>query len=198
MGTDGKGLLSRCQLKVLPEAVKPLPFFDVLSFWYKKKKGRSTQILRRVLSDPKVLLKKQLFLVGKKQNRFSPSIEKQLPGSSPASSALGLNLGELVRIKSYKDIEKTLDELGRFEGLAFMLSVMDKYCGGIYRVRKRINYFFDERQKQLMKLRNVVILDGVFCEVPKDESVDWAGCDRTCFLFWKEVWLERVSDNDPS
>jgi hypothetical protein len=87
-----------------------------------------------------------------------------------------------------------LDEEGRTDGLGFMTSAMRKYCGGIYTVRKRIRLFFDERRREMLKARNVVILDGVYCESPPDDTEDWAGCDRTCFLFWKEAWLERVPD----
>ena len=44
----------------------------------------------------------------------------------------------------------------------------------------------------MSKVRDVVMLDGVYCESAPYDRQDWAGCDRTCFLFWKEAWLERV------
>ncbi len=46
----------------------------------------------------------------------------------------------------------------------------------------------------LIQDKDVVILEGVHCEPPPDIGEDWAGCKRTCFLFWKEAWLERVAD----
>lgn len=103
----------------------------------------------------------------------------------------------MVRVKSSEEIEKTLNEKGQCEGISYIRSVMNKYCGGVYRVKKRINLFFDERRWRLSKLQNVVILDGVFCESPPTQSEDWSGCDRTCFLFWKEAWLERVTEDAP-
>jgi len=100
--------------------------------------------------------------------------------------------GEVVRIKPLNEIENTLDEKGRYDGLAYMKTAMDKYCGSTHMVKKRVNLFFDERRQRLLRLRDVVILDEVYCEIPKNSPLEWAGCDRTCFLFWKEAWLERV------
>jgi hypothetical protein len=48
----------------------------------------------------------------------------------------------------------------------------------------------------MLKLRDVVILDGVYCESEGSSNEAWAGCDRTCFLFWKEAWLERAERPD--
>ena len=70
---------------------------------------------------------------------------------------------------------------------------MADHCGQEYVVGKRVRRFFDERTRRLLKLRNVVILDGVYCEPPRGDFHDYAGCDRTCFFFWKEAWLERVA-----
>jgi len=103
----------------------------------------------------------------------------------------------MVRVKPWNKIKETLNEKGQCEGLSYLKPVMDKYCGGVYRVRKRVNLFFDERRWRLSKLQNVVILDGVFCESRPDGGEDWSGCDRTCFLFWKEAWLERVTEDAP-
>jgi hypothetical protein len=44
----------------------------------------------------------------------------------------------------------------------------------------------------MLRVRDVVILDEVFCQPPREIESDYAGCDRSCFLFWKEDWLERV------
>ena len=49
-----------------------------------------------------------------------------------------------------------------------------------------------ECTRRMLRIRNTVILDEVYCEPPADGSDDYAGCHRTCFLFWKEAWLERA------
>jgi len=95
--------------------------------------------------------------------------------SSSLNQALRLEPGEKVRVKSLVEIEQTLDEKGKFDRLYFMRTAMGKHCGGIYSVKKRINLFFDERSGKLQKLRNVIILDGVYCEKPLDSGEKSAG-----------------------
>jgi hypothetical protein len=85
-----------------------------------------------------------------------------------------------------------LPEAGERIGLAYM-PAMDRYTGQTFTVRKRIERLVDERTRSMLKVRDVVILEGVFCEVPLTSDVDYGGCQRTCFLFWKEDWLERVA-----
>ena len=43
-----------------------------------------------------------------------------------------------------------------------------------------------------------MLLEGVCCMPPKGRLDDFAGCQRMCLLFWKEAWLERVSDDHGS
>jgi hypothetical protein len=106
---------------------------------------------------------------------------------------LGLKAGERVRVKSHDAIQATLDHTGRCEGLEYMAWIMDGFCERPFTVRKRVDQFFDERQRRMLRLRNVVILDDVFCEPDPRGTGSLAGCQKTCFLFWKEAWLERVS-----
>jgi hypothetical protein len=106
---------------------------------------------------------------------------------------LNLKEGEMVRVKSFEDIMATLDEENKFQGLAFTPVTMRKYCGGTYRVLKRVEKIFDERKWKLSKIKNVVLLDGVYCDGAGGIQKDWDGCDRLCFIWWKEGWLERAS-----
>lgn len=110
---------------------------------------------------------------------------------------LGLQPGELVRVRSRAEIQRTLDQSGRCAGLAYT-PVMDRHCGQTFKVRKRVGLFFDERTRNMLRVRDVVILDGAFCEPAGGLGVDYAGCTRTCFLFWKEAWLERVTPGPPA
>jgi len=114
------------------------------------------------------------------------------PGAPPrVPPPLGLAAGERVRVKSRDAIFATLDGSRRCEGLEFMEWVMGRFCGRAFTVRKRVETFFDERLRRVVKVRNTVILDGVFCEPDPAGTGDLAGCQKTCFLFWKEAWLER-------
>ena len=109
----------------------------------------------------------------------------------PRESVL-LAPGDRVRVRSREEIAATLDERNRCDRLSYMPEVMDRYCGQSFRVRRRVDRFFDERRWQMCKLRGVVILDGAFCEPSGLLGSDWAGCTRSCFVFWKEQWLERL------
>jgi hypothetical protein len=50
----------------------------------------------------------------------------------------------------------------------------------------------DKPQEVEMEKRNIgsptVLLDGVMCD-----GTEHGGCDRSCFLFWREEWLKRVT-----
>lgn len=103
--------------------------------------------------------------------------------------------GDRVRVRSREQIAATLDARSRCDNLSYMPEVMDRYCGQSFRVRRRVDRFFDERRWRMCKLRGVVILDGAFCEPSRLLASDWAGCARSCFVFWKEQWLERLPED---
>ena len=174
-----------CQLQDLPEAGRELGRADRLKmlayFWsrYLVRNGR------RVVADPAVLLEK-LHLVRRREEVAPPTDEAPI-----LPPPLRLRNGERVRVKSVEMIRATLNGDGLCEGLGFM-PIQAAFCGGEYSVRKRIDRFFDERTRRMLRTRNIVILDGVYCEPTLDGGDDYAGCHRTCFLFWKEAWLERV------
>ncbi|MBA4393857.1 MAG: hypothetical protein C0407_09925 [Desulfobacca sp.] len=156
------------------------------------------ETLKKVILDPMIVGRKLAAKLSAGNPRHSTCIASDGPAMKPRESIAPINLkeGERVRVKSLAEIKKTLDQDGRTEGLGYMDVEMNKHCGGIYTIRKRINLFFDERRWRMLKIRNVLILDGVFCELPADAANDWAGCDRTCFLFWKEAWLERLKPEE--
>jgi hypothetical protein len=64
---------------------------------------------------------------------------------------------------------------------------MRGYAGRQFRVFKRVESIFLEESKQRRTLKNTVLLDAVYCP-----GITFR-CDRSCFLFWKEVWVRRVS-----
>lgn len=125
--------------------------------------------------------------------------EIHLPGTaSPRVKFEPLNLrpGELVRVKSKEEIAKTLTPDGRNKGLWFDREMM-AYCGGLYRVRQRIERFINERDGKLLVLKNPpVTLDGVVCS--GDRSVCRWLCPRAIYPYWRECWLERVTATQPA
>jgi hypothetical protein len=100
-------------------------------------------------------------------------------------AVLDLNPGDLVEVKPLGEILRTLDAKGRYRGLVFTPE-MRQHCGKRYRVFKRLELMFDEQHRTQRRLRNTVLLESVFC------SGAGLGCDRSCFLYWREAWLRRV------
>ncbi len=108
--------------------------------------------------------------------------------TKPAGSEEVLNLqpGEWVEVKSEKDILATLDEKRTYKGLGWMCN-MRKFCGKRYRVYKRLERMLLESNGQYRQIKNTVLLENVTCD-----GEEWHGCDRSCYHFWREVWLKRV------
>lgn len=65
---------------------------------------------------------------------------------------------------------------------------MEPYCNTKQRVFKRVNQFLDERDYRLKKCQGILLLEGILCQGTRD----FGPCDRFCFFFWREEWLERV------
>ena len=103
-------------------------------------------------------------------------------------SSKPLKAGDMVRVRSLEEIQQTLDKDGRYDkGMPF-IDEMAQFCGKTYLVLKRINRVFDAIPWRMKKSHDIVILDGVFCH----GYGPYKECDRTCFFFWKEAWLEKI------
>jgi hypothetical protein len=94
-----------------------------------------------------------------------------------------------VRIRSKEEIRATLDNWNQRRGCSF-LDEMWPYCGTQQRVFKRVERFLDERDYLTKRCKGIVLLEGLICEGTKY----FGPCDRSCFYFWREEWLEKMSD----
>jgi hypothetical protein len=106
--------------------------------------------------------------------------------TTTASKVAEIQERDLVRVRSLKDIELTLDYRGFTKGCMFM-SQMAQYCDQEFQVAGKVEKFFDEARCRTLRCKNLVVLDGVHCN---GESV--GGCDRKCFLFWRAEWLQKM------
>lgn len=104
------------------------------------------------------------------------------------TNSSGLKAGDVVRIRSKGQILVTLDKNNKLEGCYFM-DEMWQYCGSHQKVFKKIDYFFDESNLRMCKASNTVILEGLYCSGKRPYKLN---CDRSCFVFWKEDWLEKI------
>jgi hypothetical protein len=112
-----------------------------------------------------------------------------MTGSLNTTPTLELNVqpGEFVQVRSQDEILATLDRRNRNRGLLFD-SEMVRYCGGTFRVLKRVNQIVDERTGKMMRMKSpCIILDGVAC-VSEYHRL----CPRAIYHYWREAWLRRV------
>ena len=178
---DGK---KKCQghLEDLVSCSIPTPNFSCMYkfFWHLKREG--------VIRSLGLILRKVRGRFGiSTKNKPCNSKEKV---ASAYQETLNLQPGELVQVKSYQEISVTLDENGFNKGLLWM-PTMQKFCGKKFRVYKRLKRIMIESTGEIRNIKNTVLLEGVVCE-------DLYDCDRSCFHFWREVWLHRVTgDQSP-
>jgi hypothetical protein len=69
------------------------------------------------------------------------------------------------------------------------------YCGGTYRVLKRVTRLIDEKTGMMMEMKNpCIILDSVVCQA-RYSSCRML-CPKSMYPYWREIWLERVAVNN--
>jgi hypothetical protein len=117
-------------------------------------------------------------------------------GESTPAATLDFQPGELVRIKPFKEILSTLDTRNRNRGIYFDAEEVP-YCGGTYRVQKRVTKIIDERTGKMRRMKTPsVILDSVVCQSRYSECRLF--CPRSIYSYWREIWLERVEPKPSS
>jgi hypothetical protein len=121
-----------------------------------------------------------------------PRLKGRIPVGQPTPRRdLGLRPGDLVRVKSYEEILATLDVKLSNRGLTFDAELVP-FCGKVYRVSTCVERFVDEKTGQLRWMKTpAVILEGVSCKALY--SGQRMFCPRGIHLWWREIWLERVS-----
>jgi len=112
-----------------------------------------------------------------------PRLKGKIPVGQPTPRRdLGLQPGDLVRVKPYDEILATLDT---------RLSLVP-YCGKVFRVSACVERFVDEKSGQMRRMKTpAVMLDGVTCKALYSGRRIF--CPRGIHLWWREIWLERVS-----
>lgn len=111
-------------------------------------------------------------------------------GSPTPSEKLNLQAGELVRVKPYSEIIKSLDDKWHNRGMYFD-GDMVPFTEKTYVVKRRVKQIIDEKTGKMLRFKtDAIILDGVACEAR------YATCRRFCpraiYPYWREIWLERA------
>jgi hypothetical protein len=70
------------------------------------------------------------------------------------------------------------------------------YCGGTYRVLKRVTKIIHERTCKMQEMKTpCIILDSVVCQARY--SFRRMHCPKGMYPYWREIWLERVEPAPP-
>ncbi|HKV26000.1 MAG TPA: hypothetical protein VJN93_15510 [Candidatus Acidoferrum sp.] len=151
--------------------------------------SKSESLLEMLLGFLEVIRSLLILFFNKLQSARKGVLYPHIEGSlvTTPGQELALKPGEFVRVKSKQEILSTLDRRNRNRGLLFD-SEMVKYCGGTYRVHKRVYQIVDERTGKVMKMKSpCIILEGVACASDYHRL-----CPRAIYHYWRENWLCRV------
>ena len=157
---------------------------------YAKQSGstRNVKTIRSAQVEPsdRALTSQTTEPVGNQQQQLVDQLT-QAKVVDPARSGK-LQAGDLVRVRSRSEIQAMLDPFKETRGCAF-LEDMYQYCGTQQRVFKSMERFLDERDYKVKKVSGVILLENVICS----GTPAFGRCDRSCFLFWREEWLEKIT-----
>jgi hypothetical protein len=99
---------------------------------------------------------------------------------------LGLQPGEVVRVRGPLEILRTLDRKSCNRGMEFKPE-MFQFCGRKYQVIMNMQRRIDERSGELKGFRSpCIVLEGVYCDGQR------SFCKRSNYHYWREIWLSRV------
>ncbi len=171
-----KKLPCTCQLQVIEELCNKSGIVENFHHLLFKKMRKFSIKLNQVRSKLKA-----------SKNKLFPSITSQNLQDNLAVTEVEIEPNDLVRVRSEKEIRKLLNQ-GRPK-CPFMKE-MFKYCGGEYRVVKKVNYFFDDNLKVLCRVRGVYLLETSICQGSRKMYLK--KCNLNCFFFWHKDWLERI------
>ncbi len=129
------------------------------------------------------------------QKRRRGVIYPQVEGQAKATRVTSLDLqpGELITVRSKEEILTTLDHKNRNRGLLFEAEML-RYCGGIYRVLRRVHRIVDEKTGKMLEMKHpCIVLEGVYCQSDYHRF-----CPRAIYHYWRESWLKRAEAGVPA
>jgi hypothetical protein len=195
-----------CQATRLHGASRPLPWWDARQYFFdtwtrNRTLGKVCGVL--FLATLRTFLRHLPFGY-RSFKKFNDAMHRKLTGrETPWLNArvqkgmatpvgyLGLQPGEMVRIKSQDQIEQTLDATGRNRGLTFDCEEMAPYCGGVFKVRSRVTTIIEEDTGRMLHMKQpCIMLEGVVCK--SEYASCRLNCPRAIPSYWRELWLERV------
>jgi hypothetical protein len=205
-GTDSPEPIYSCQATQLYHATTLLPWWDVRQFWRDIRYGnasigRAARVLTvaffRWLTTIGIGYRIAVWMYNKVHtvlNGFpAPFGTGTVPMGQPTPTCnLGMQSGELVRVKSHEEIKQTINTGHKNRGMWYDHEMV-KFSGHEYRVARRVDKIIDEVSgKMLLMKQPCIVLDKVWC------TAEYTGgrllCRRAVTTYWRENWLERVED----
>ena len=201
-----------CQATLLPQFTRPLSAWDIRQYVEDYRSGNVTSVWSMA---PRWLYRNWDNLINLGigwgpvlrwlYDRFQsvcgglpyPARSGNIPaGSKTPSESSNLQPGELVRVKDYRAILDTLDRNSKNRGMGFSAEMVP-YCGGAFRVLSRVERIIDERTGKMIEMKNpCLILEGAICQAKYNKKMIF--CPRATYAYWREIWLERIPDKNPS
>ena len=120
------------------------------------------------------------------------------PHTRTPSQSLRLQPGERVRVKTREQIVETLDRRAANRGMGICYEIT-RCCGHEAEVRYRVDRIIDEKTGTMRELSDTVTLRNIGQSKALDEECLCYGqpgdCPRAGLMYWREIWLERVSSS---
>ena len=182
----------RCQATEMPRAAaKRIPWWDVRQYVRDVRVGNATwgamagslavMLFNKFQSFDRKFLPGKGLIRGAQHWPFLNGQSRTTP-----KKTVGLQPGDLVRVRTQEQIVGTLSPERKNRGLSFDAE-MAEYCGREYRVLARVNKIVDEKTGRMLDLQDCVMLEGVVCT-----GKHYQYCPRSIYPYWREVWLELV------
>ena len=210
IGTEDGNTIYSCQATKMYEATEPLPWWDVRQYLFDVVTGNHSagrvlrvvflaalrQLLARIPYGYRIFKRFHDCTHQRLSGRPSPSLDGQIAdGASTPTAKLTLKPGEYVRIKTQAEIERTINKRGNNRGLSFDPEEMAPYCGRNFRVRKAVTNIIDEPTGKMVTMKQpCIMLEDVVCRA--EYARDRLNCPRAIPSYWREIWLERVKNDE--
>ena len=122
------------------------------------------------------------------KNRIFHGIIGRKPNTLNGVDQKSIVPGDIVRVRSKKEIRSLLDDHEKYMGCLF-IDEMYEHCNKTYKVVKEMKCFYDEAKQKMVKTKGIFALEGVLCS--GRQRLYSVSCDRCCFFFWHKDWLEK-------
>ena len=202
---EGGAIRYRCQTTELFRATTPLKWWDIRHY-LEDLRSRNVRLgdmfgvfalrwiylLLRFGRGHRFLLR---LYNGFAARRGSPPYpyENGGPKERTPRAELGIQSGDVVRVRSNEEIRETLAGW-KNRGMVFDPEMV-VHCGRKFRVRQRVERIINENTGEMIHIKgDCIMLDGTTCRA--EHSDRRLFCSRAIPSYWREIWLERCEDGE--